>query len=188
MNLFEFKRDTYDVEISPEALLLEPFRAIARKNKNKERTKKELAFIFFYADIKSDYMYITNEEERAEEIRKDLKLPDNWKMNDVIKNAINFYKERSTTINMALYLGACKAATDINNYLKNTDALLNERDKHGKPVVDISKIVNALSKIPEIMKNLNRAHQELITEKQMLEGRTKGSKTLSMFEDGLEID
>lgn len=189
MNLFVFSRDTYEVDVAPEALMLEPFKEVARKNKNNHNlTKKELAFIYLYADIKSDYMYIVDEEERKNELIKDLKLPSGWDIDPVVKKAIDFYKERSTTVNTTLYLGACKAASDINDYLKNSDKLLKERDKSGKPVVDITKIVMALSKIPEIMKNLNKAHQELIAEKQLLEGRTKGSKTLSMFEDGLEID
>jgi len=188
MNLFNFIKDTYEVEVAPEALLLEPFKKLASRHKNPQMAKKELAFVYFFADIRSDYMYIVDEEERANELRKDLGLPDTWVIDPVMQKAIDFYRERSTTINSMLYQGACKAASDINEYLKITDELLNERDHNGKPVIDIAKIVSALDKIPTIMENLNKAHQKLIAEQQIIEGRSKGSKQFNMYEDGLDFE
>ena len=38
------------------------------------------------------------------------------------------------------------------------------------------------------MANLNSAHTELIKEQKITEGRTKGSKTFNIFEDGLGDD
>ncbi len=189
MNLFEFDRDEMSVTYKPELLMLEPFKKVINRNKrNKEMAKKELAFIFFYSDIKSDYMYITNKEDRKKEIKKDLKLPDDWEIDDVIKDAIEFYKERSTTVNTILYRDACKAAQDISTYLSRTNELLEERDDKGRPVFDISKITTSLGKIPDIMGRLNKAYTELIKEQELLEGRSKGSKQFNMFEDGLEYE
>lgn len=188
MKLFDFDRNTYDVIINPEVLLLEPFAKVVKKNKSKEMAKKELAFIYFYSDYRSDYMYIVNEEERKKELKKDLKLPDKWDIDPILEEAITFYKERSKTINTILYEDACKAAIDISSYLRKTNELLEERDENGKPIVDITKIVNALGKVPIIMKNLNIAHQELIKEQAITEGRSKGSKQFNMFEDGLEYE
>lgn len=188
MNLFSFDKDSYSVTYSPEVLLLKPFANIINRNKNKEKAKKELAFVYFFSDIKSDYMYITNEEERKKELIKDLDLPKTWDIDDTIREAIEFYKEKSTTINSVLYRDACKAAADISNYLSKTNELLEERDENGRPITDVSKIVNALSKVPIIMKNLNIAHQELIKEQEITEGKSKGSKQFNMFEDGLEFE
>lgn len=188
MKLFEFDKNEYRVVIAPEVLLLEPFSKIVKRNKNKDFAQKELAFIYFYADYRSDYMYIVDEKERKEEIKKDLKLPEKWDIDKVLESAIIFYKERSKTINAVLYEDACKAAIDISSYLRKTNELLEERDESGKPIVDITKIVNALGKVPIIMKNLNIAHQELIKEQEITENRTKGSKQFNMFEDGLDYE
>ena len=46
----------------------------------------------------------------------------------------------------------------------------------------------SLEKVPKIMSNLNSAHTELIKEQKITEGRTKGSRTFNMFEDGLNDD
>ena len=190
MNLIEFDKGNYSVTYSPLFLTLSPFKKIIDrdKTKSKETAIKELSFIAFFADIRSDYMYIVSDEERAAELVKDLELPKDWKVDNTIKQAIEFYTSRSTTVNSSIYKSACKAAIDISNYLNKTDVLLDERDENGKVVTDISKITSALEKVPKIMANLNSAHTELIKEQKITEGRTKGSKTFNMFEDGLDED
>ena len=190
MNLIEFDKGNYSVTYSPLLLTLSPFKKIIDrdKTKGKEIAIKELSFIAFFADIRSDYMYIVSDEERAAELVKDLELPKDWKVDNIIKQAIEFYTSRSTTVNSSIYKSACKAAIDISNYLNKTDVLLDERDENGKVVTDISKITSALEKVPKIMANLNSAHTELIKEQKITEGRTKGSKTFNMFEDGLNED
>ncbi len=188
MNLFEFDKDEFTVKYKPEVLLLEPFKKIVSRNKNKELAKKELAFVYLFSDLRSDYMYITDERSRKEELKKDLGLPNSWDIDDVIIEAIDFYRQRSTTINSILYRDACKAASDISAYLSKTEELLSERDENGRPITDVTKIVNSLVKVPIIMKNLNMALQELIKEQEITEGKTKGSKQFNMFEDGLEFE
>lgn len=190
MNLIEFDKGTYSVTYSPLLLTLSPFKKIIDrdKTKGKEVALKEIAFIAFFTDIRSDYMYIVSEEDRAKELIKDLELPKDWKIDSTIKQVIEFYNSRSVTVNSSIYKSACKAAIDISNYLNRTDVLLDERDENGKVVTDISKITSALEKVPKIMSNLTSAHTELIKEQKITEGRTKGSRTFNMFEDGLNDD
>lgn len=190
MNLVEFKNDVVEITYSPLLLSIKQFKKIIDrdKTKNKDRAIKELSFIAFYADARSIYMYITNEEERLEELKKDLELPKDWKIDNIIQDAINVYRERSTTVNSSLYKSACKAAIDVANYLETADELLEERDNHGKVVTDISKITSALEKVPKIMANLNAAHQELVKEQKITEGRSKGSREFNMYEDGLDYE
>lgn len=190
MNLIEFDKENYAVIYSPLLLTLSPFKKIIQrdKSKNKETAIKEISFVAFFSDIRSNYMYIVDENERVLELIKDLELPKDWKVDNIIKEAISFYLEKSTTVNSSIYKSACKSAIDISNYLNKTNELLEERDKNRKVVTDISKITSALEKVPKIMANLNAAHTELIKEQKITEGRTKGKKTFNMFEDGLGYD
>ena len=89
----------YNLQISEEAWGLSPFKAILKrdKNRNKELAFKEMLFIYFYVDIKSDYMYITDNSVRLQEIKKDIKLPDDWKIDSIIQEAIDFYIKMSIT-------------------------------------------------------------------------------------------
>ena len=188
MRLLEFTKETYEVTFSPELLTIEVFgKLVARdKTKGKEVALKEISFIYFFADIRSDYMYITNEKDRIAEIKNDLGLPTKWVVDKDLQSAIDLYKKRSATVNSSLYESACIAAIEISEYLKDTKKLLEERTDKGAAVTNINSITGALSKVPSIMRDLTAAQTELIKEQKITEGRTKGSKNLSIFEDGLQ--
>ena len=192
MELVQFKKDKdlYEVTFSPLLLTIEKFKKIVTRDKSKDKdlALKEIAYIYHFADIRSDYMYKTNLEERSQEIIKDLKLPKNWKVDADLEEAIKLYKERSVTVNSVLYESACLAAFEIAEYLKETKSLLEERTEKGGAVTNINSITGALSKIPSIMRDLTAAHAELIKEQKLTEGRTKGSKSFNTYEDGLNFE
>lgn len=187
MNLFEFSRENYEVTFTPELLMIEVFKKIITRDKSKDKSiaKKEIAFIYFFVDIKSDYMYITDKNARIKEIKNDLHLPDIWKIDKDIQEALDLYEERSTTVNTSLYKSACIAAMEISEYLKTTKALLEERTDKGSAVTNINTITGALAKVPSIMRDLSAAQTEVIKEQKITEGRSKGSRTFNIFEDGL---
>lgn len=188
MKLFQFK--DWQLSVDPEVYGLLPFKAILKKDKsrNKETALKEVLFVFYYSDMKSDYLILSDLKEREREIVKDLGLPDDWKQDSVMKEAIAFYESRSLTVIGKLYRNALKSVDDVSEYLGQTDTLLKERTSSGGTVTTLPMIVSAQEKLPKIMQNLKAAEKEVLKEQQELEGRTKGSKTMSMFEEGLNID
>lgn len=168
---------------------LEPFKKILKRDKsrNKDLALKEMLFIYYYTDIKSDYLIIDSKF-RKEEIIKDIGLPESWKIDSIMQEAINFYEERSLTVIGKLYKNALAAANDISEYLTKTKALLEERDDKGKPVTTLTTIVGGISKIKVVMQDLKAAEKELIKEKVETEGRMKGQQAFGLFENGLTID
>ena len=188
MKLFEYKN--HKLKISDEALTLEVFKKIhqADKTKGKEIAFKEIAFIYHMCDVKSDYLIINNEDERIEEVKKDVGLPDEWIPNTQVKVGMDFYKERTISPTMSLYLNSVKAALDTGQYLSNTGALLAERNSSGAPIVKLSEITSALDKISKIIKDLKASEKEIIKEQQEKEGRMKGSREMSIFEEGLDYE
>ena len=72
-------------------------------------------------------------------------------------------------------------------YLRSTGTLLAERTQNGGTVTTLPMIVASNKSLPEIMRNLKAAYKEVLAEQKELEGRTKGSKTMGLFEDGLKI-
>lgn len=185
MKLFEMKN--WELTISEEAYGITPFKKILERDKSKEKEKamKEMLFIYFYSDVKSDYQYITNKKDKAEEIKKDIGLPKSWKIDKVIENAIELYVKRSQTIIEKLYVQSMKSASEIGNYLENTKALLEERDKMERPVTDINKISQSVQRVPKLMRDLKEAYKEVIKEKEDNENKQKGSRKFNIFEDGL---
>ncbi len=188
MNGFILK--DYTLIVSDEMWGLSPFRKILKRDKSrdKDRATKEMLFVYYYCDIKSDYLIITDLKERASEIKKDINLPEDWKIDSIVQEAIDFYNERSLTVIGKLYKNALTAANDVSDYLLQTKALLEERDDKGKPITTLSVILAGLSKIKITMQDLKAAEKELIKEKIEMEGRMKGQQTFGMFESGLNFD
>ena len=188
MRLFEMK--DWVLSVREECWGLSPFKKILKRDKSRDKAMalKEMLFIYYYSDIKSDYSIITNELIKTEEIKKDVGLPENWKIDSVMQEAIEFYESRSITVIGKLYKNALKAANDVSEYLTLTDVLLAERDNSGKPVNTITTITGGIKKIKEIMQDLKVAEKEVVKEQQELEGRMKGSKTMSIFEEGLNLE
>lgn len=181
MKLFELNRVTYEIEIAPEALMLSPLSKIVSRDKSKDKStaKNELALIYHYCDVRSDYTGVSDDV-KLEQIIENLSLPKNYKLDKEMKEAIEFYKKYSVTVIQELYEGALISAKAVNEYLRDTTKLLKDGD------VDISKITASLEKLPKIMANLKAAEKELIKEKKDTEGRMKGSRKMNMFEDGLK--
>jgi hypothetical protein len=188
MKLFEIK--DYNLYVTEEAYGLLPFKAILKRDKSrfKETAFKEMLFIYYYSDVRSDYMYLVSEKERCFEIIKDIGLPVEWKIDSIIKEAIDFYESRSLSVIGKLYKSALKSANDTSDYLLKTDELLNERTSNGSTVTTLPMITAAQKLLPSIMSNLKAAYKEVLAEQKELEGRTKGSRTMGLFEDGLNID
>lgn len=188
MRLFELKDKVLTVREEVWALL--PFKKILKRDKsrNKDMATKEVEFIFFFSDIKSDYLIIIDEKLRTEEIKSDLGLDDNWKVDEVIKEAIAFYEKHSITVIEKLYRSALISANETSEYLESTGDLLRERTDKGGTVTTLPMIMAAQKTLPDIMKNLKAAEKEVLKEKVEMEGRMKGSKQMGMFESGLNID
>lgn len=187
MNGFLLKDHVLTVEDNVWGLL--PFKKILKRDKSrdKDRALKEMLFIYYYCDIKSDYLIIDSKF-RKEEIIKDIGLPDDWKIDSTMQEAIDFYEERSLTVVGKLYKNALLAANDISEYLTKTKELLEERDDKGKPVTTLTTIVGGISKIKVVMQDLKAAEKELIKERIETEGKMKGQQQMGMFESGLQID
>ena len=184
MNGFTLRDYVLTVEDNMWGLI--PFKKILKRDKSrdKDRALKEMLFIYYYSDIKSDYLIIDSKF-RIEEIKKDIGLPEDWRIDSVLQEAIDFYEERSLTVVGKLYKNALAAANDISEYLTKTKELLEERDERGKPVTTLTTIVGGVSKIKTVMQDLKAAEKELIKERIETEGKMKGKQSMGMFELGL---
>lgn len=182
MKLFEMVN--WELRITDQAWGILVFKKLLTRDKTKDKEKalKEMLFIWHYADIKSDYMHLTDLKERTSEIKKDIGLPKPWKIDKDLTLAINFYKQDRSVIEK-LYRDSLASGHAIGDYLSRTKELLAERDVQGKVVTDIAKITQSVSKMPKLMADLKAAYKEVVKEQEDKEGRKKGSKAFNVFED-----
>jgi len=184
MKLFEMKN--WELTVAEEAYGLSPFNKILKrdKSKNKGGAMAELLFIWFWCDIKSNYL-IMDEDNRLEELKKDIvNLPKDFVIDEVIQEGIDLYKKHETVLER-LHKQSLKSATEVGNYLQNTRALLAERDNSGRPVNKIADITRGLKDVKIIMKEIKLTEKEVLKEQDTTEGKSKGSKKMNTFEDGL---
>ena len=185
-----FKIVNYQLQVEDEVWTIEAFNKILKRDKTKDKSvsMKEMAFIYHYCDVRSDYVAETNKKTRAETIQRDIGLPAKWKIDAVIKFACDLYDERAVTVSEKLYKASLKSASDVAKHLSGTASLLAERDEKGKPVHTINSITAANKMIPDMIKNLNQTYKEVIKEQNDLADKKKGAKQFGMFEDGFILD
>lgn len=187
MKLIEMRN--WEIKTSEELWGLVPFSELLKRDKTKDKqlAMKELLFVYFFVDVKSDYLQL-DPITREKEIKKDIGLPEDWELDKVVSDCIELYEKLTTSVIQKLYRQTIKAASDIGDYLENTKSLLDERDLNGKPVTDISKITMAIQRVPKLMSDLSAAYKEVVKEQESMEGKKKGSQSFNTFEQGLTIE
>ena len=183
MKLFKF--EGYKVIIEPEALLLKPFRIIWERDKKdtKEKAINELGFIYFFADPRSDYQYIVDEEDRIKAIKEGEGLPDKWVPDKQILAAIDFYKQFKTS--SVLLLETTRMLVDkLTKQMKSLD--LDERDDKNKPIFALNTITATIEKVPTLVIKLDEAEKTIASELKN-DNRMRGQGEKSIFEDNLEM-
>ena len=183
MKLFKF--EGYKVIIEPEALLLKPFRLIWERDKKetKEKAINELGFVYFFADPRSDYQYIVDEDERIKAIKEGEGLPDKWVPDKQVLAAIDFYKQFKTS--SVLLLETTRMLVDkLMRQMKGLD--LDERDDKNKPIFALNTITATIEKVPGLVVKLDEAEKTIAAElKSDSKMRGQGEKTI--FEDNIDI-
>lgn len=179
-----FKFENFDVRIEPEVYLLEPFKKIKERNKKDEnKTKTELAFIYFFADPRSDYQYILDKSARIESIKQGLGLDSKWKPDEVINQAIEFYE--SFKPESALLLEDTRFAIDkLRQALREID--FNQMDDKGKPIYPLNTLTSTIKIIPSLIKDLNEAEKALNSEIAS-NAKMRGGQEKTIFEDGIVL-
>lgn len=179
-----FKYEGYKVVISEEAFGLKVFRQIWNRDRsvNKDKAIMELSYVYFMVDPRSDYQYIVDEDERSKAIIEGEGLPENWKPDKVVIEAMQFYSSIKST--SALLLEDTRVAIDkVRQFLKTVD--LEALDEKGKPIYTINSITSTIKMIPQLIKDLDDAEKAIKADMQNTIGKVRGQKEKSLLEDGI---
>jgi hypothetical protein len=182
--------NNYDLEINPNILQIKCIRVLfdLDKTKDKSKTIKALTFVVLMYSPHLDYFInYPNEEERSQEIIKDLGIK--IVINKELEEVVAWYKKitESNPVNQ-LYISASLAADAVKDELSTVKDKLAERKKDGTPVFSLKDIVATINAIPDTMAKLAMAKRKIIEGKE--EGKSKfGSRNKNVFEDmNLDIE
>lgn len=176
-----FKYEGYNITISEEALLLKPFKAIWKRDKSttKDKAMMELGFIYFFCDIRSDYQYIIDEDARLEAIKLGQGIPNDWKPDNVVKEAMEFYNTFKPI--SALLLEDTRFAVDkLRKLLRDID--LTATDDKGKPIYTLNTITATIKQVPSLVRDLDEAERSIAKEIAQND-KVRGAQEKSMYED-----
>ena len=186
MDLFQMKNNV--LSFSPQALALEPFKALWTKDKTKmkETALAELSYIWFMEEIDSPFFNIINEKDRSKEIIAVLgPLGPKWKESKEIAAARVFWRERNWTIAEDMLRNTMAMLVKTNNFLASIDPAETYEDRTGKILFkhDFKKMVDTAKQIPDLLKSL-RATRELVLKDREDEGGMRGALEKGILEDG----
>lgn len=172
------KVEDYQIKIADEALLVKQFRRLWNMDRtlNKEQFYKQMSMLFFSFNPASNYLYITDEKERMNEVMAQEGITD-FKMTPEFKNAVEIYKKLCQTPEGLLLQSTYNF---IDKSRKTLDELNYDDIKDAKGKVEIMKTgMGIVALIPKLMKDLAAA--KLAVEKEQEEqGNARGSQELTV--------
>ena len=174
------KYEGYTLTFEPEILALKVFKKLHQRDRTKDKSKfiQDLAFIYFFADPRSDYQIYTDEDERIKEITEGEGMS-NFKIDKDLQSAIDYYKSFNPT--SALLLEDTRVAVDKLRYmLRNIN--LEEVDERGKPIYTLNTVVATIKQVPALVKDLDEA-ERTIAKEIVQNDRVRGAVEKSMYED-----
>ena len=175
------KYEGYNLTFEPEILTLRVFKRLFMRDKTKDKSKflQELGYIYFMLDPRSDYMYITDNEERAKAIIEGEGLPNTWKVDSTLQEAMDYYKSFRPT--SALLLEDTRIAVDkLREALRSIN--LTDVDDKGRPIYTLNTIVATIKQVPTLVKDLDDA-ERAIAKEIIQNDKIRGSAEKSMYED-----
>lgn len=176
-----FKYEGYEVVISEEALLLKPFKAVWKRDKNRDKTlaKQELGWIYFMEDPRSDYQTYLDTEERSRQIILGEGMKSDWKPDSLVKEAQQFYAGFKSE--SALLLEDIKIAIQTLRQGLISQEDLADIDIEKKPLV-LKSYAEVISRLTKLTKELDETEKAIARDIANAD-KVRGSAEKAMFED-----
>lgn len=184
MHIIEY--NNYTIEPTQEAFLIKPIRDLFNKDKSKTKEKflQQMSVLYFYADPRSTYNYIVDDEERLQAIIEQEGLPKDFKITEDLDKALQEYKKHTITTSYLLLQDTKIAVDKVRQFLREVD--LTAVDDKGKPLYTINSITQAIKQIPQLSKDLLEA-EKIVSKEIEEQGRARGGNNKTLFEDGINF-
>jgi hypothetical protein len=183
MNLLDYKDDK--MVIAPEALSLKPFEKVWKSNKDKSKSVKELAYVYFMVNKSNEFNFWQEDDEgkRSKEVITFI-FGNNSKYKPTIAvlEAIKFYKEKVNPYSAGLLEDALTGADKARQYIKNVDWELT--DDKGKFIYDPNKLRDLFLKLPEFDNVIQKLRNKVKQDEQEDGDKKRGSHKVGIYEGG----
>lgn len=161
------------ITITPECLVIEPFKSLYEKDKSKGKTDsfKVMQYVWFYCAFKSPFFQHSATDRHKliiENIIKDSK----FKVTDEVKECMNLFEKIYTTPAMKLFRAVQESIVKMETFFKDVE--YNEDT--------ITKIQKAVIDMPKMQEAIQSAFDNCMKE-QSTGDKIRGNATLGIFEN-----
>ena len=172
-----FNRKNFQLEIEPITFTIGAFKALEKRDttKNKANLEKELAFIYFVYDPRSDLQYIVDEQERMLRVKELIGLDAKFKVDAILQRAIDVYISMTETTSSLLIKDLKVGVDKLRGYLREAEVDAETFDKYTKALKEL---------IPLSMK-LSEAERTVIKEVEEI-SNSRGDKAMSILDGGFD--
>lgn len=149
------------------------------QGRKKLQASRELAFIYFMENPKSQFMAVPDSEREQKVIESVFEDP--WKPDKLIREAQEMYRGIVDTISVRLLKSAYKAVHQLRDYFENLD--LSERDDNGKPIHRATDVMKALSDLGRVVEGLEKLEERVRMESKSNDGGIRGGVEINVFNE-----
>ena len=166
------------VEIEPKALLIPEFKKIhdRDKSKNKEKSLKEFAYIYFMADYKSEYNVSGLEKKMM--ISVEIMGNKDYNPDELVNDAILRYETIQETYSMRYLRSIRETINSLNKFyseLRYRSETMNAKD------YDPSLVTKGMKDVETVLEKIEKWERKVHGEEDMMQIR--GGGKIGLFED-----
>ena len=170
------------VVINADELSIPVFKKIyeSDKSKGKKDSFDKISYIIFMYKWDSPYMSYIDEEVRDRIVKKDVFGKEDYKLDDLIIQAVQRYRDFQHTFSLQFLEQNVEGAKKLMNFYKRID--WDEVDKSGKPIYSSRDLAANLEKAGGILKSLESLKEQVRREELEI-SRVKGGNVVDLYED-----
>lgn len=170
-----FKRIDYELIIDPIVFTMKAFKKLDTRDRtiNKSQLEKELSFIYFVYDPRSDLQYIIDEVDRIDKAKEIIGLDSKFKIDADLQKAIDVYISMTETSASLLLQDIKIGVGKLRTYLRDATVDADSFDKYTK---SLKELIPMSQKISEAEKTVVKEVEEL--------GELRGNKQQTLLDKG----
>ena len=172
-----FKRVDYKLIVEPIVFSIKAFKRLDQRDRtvNKSQLEKELAFIYFVYDPRSDLQFIVDEQERIERVKELIGFDSKFKIDNDLQKAIDVYLSMTETSASLLIKDLKVGVEKLRKYLRDAEVDDETFDKYTK----------ALKELIPLSQKLSETERTVIKEVEEI-SNSRGDKAMTILDSGFD--
>ena len=148
-----FKRVDYKLTVEPIVFSIKAFKKLDQRDRTvgKTQLEKELAFIYFVYDPRSDLQFIVDEQERIERVKELIGFDSKFKIDNDLQKAIDVYLSMTETSASLLIKDLKVGVEKLRKYLRDAEVDDETFDKYTKALKELIPLSQKLSETERIV-------------------------------------